>query len=667
MALQHLHSSTANKRPTPGAMSVGQLAINLNTASPGLFFKDSAGALIKVGPVHVGTTAPNASPAGGGETGNTVGEQWLDTAGGTYVFKVWDGSAWRSESGTFVDVNGDVMTGALGIIAGSAGSPGLYFSGDTNTGLYSPGADQVAISTNGTGRLFVDASGNVGVGTSTPNTIGYGGGVLGIFGSGNNGGNIWLTSETTAAGNRTGRIGFGTEGNTVNKETARIWSTADGATAGNLGGNLLFNTKPDGGSLTERMRLDSSGRLGLGSSSAPGGLDARMWIDQSSVNDYGLLINSSGGTKIPTLWLRDASAVNNGRIVGQGGLTLATGSSDISALTIDGSQRVGIGTTSPRELLDVTGANGKFLVVNGASSNGMTIRSTNNTYNANGYLSFEGYSNEYARFDTSGRLLVGTSSTSRSNLVQINQANQDVTTGNANLGIYTSNSQGANIGAKLALGGQSTEANWLYGSISGRSENNGYAGYLQFGVSDSIGNHNEVCRINSGQEVLIGYTTDNGAYKLQVNSQIFATSATVATSDGRYKENVASLDGCLDLVKALRPVSFTWKEQQDITRTDDEGNEVLVREGHNFPQGTQIGFIAQEVQEVLTDKPWLNSVIKENVRAAVLDDEGNELAPEEQFFGIAEGNLIAVLTNALQEALVEIDVLKAKVAALEGV
>jgi phage-related tail fiber protein len=91
----------------------GQLAVNTNNGSPGLFFKDAGGALVKVGPVHVGITAPNASPAVGGTAGNSVGEQWLDTTGGTYVFKVWDGSAWRSESGTFVDASGDVMTGAL--------------------------------------------------------------------------------------------------------------------------------------------------------------------------------------------------------------------------------------------------------------------------------------------------------------------------------------------------------------------------------------------------------------------------------------------------------------------------------------------------------------------------------------------------------------------------
>ena len=112
-SLRHLRSSTANKRPDPTAMVDGQLAMNYDIASPGLFFKDDNGTLIKVGPVHVGTTAPNVSPAAGGTAGNSIGEQWLDTTSGVYVLKVWDGSAWRSESGTFVDVSGDTMTGAL--------------------------------------------------------------------------------------------------------------------------------------------------------------------------------------------------------------------------------------------------------------------------------------------------------------------------------------------------------------------------------------------------------------------------------------------------------------------------------------------------------------------------------------------------------------------------
>ena len=62
---KHIRSATANKRPTT-SIADGQLAINTNTASPGLFFKDSAGTgIVKVGPVHVGTTAPNSTPAAG--------------------------------------------------------------------------------------------------------------------------------------------------------------------------------------------------------------------------------------------------------------------------------------------------------------------------------------------------------------------------------------------------------------------------------------------------------------------------------------------------------------------------------------------------------------------------------------------------------------------------
>jgi hypothetical protein len=95
MALQHLRASTADKRPTPAAMADGQLAMNTNLASPGLFFKDSNGDLVKTGPVHVGTTAPNATPASGGQAGNSKGELWLDTTGTDYTLKTWDGSAWR--------------------------------------------------------------------------------------------------------------------------------------------------------------------------------------------------------------------------------------------------------------------------------------------------------------------------------------------------------------------------------------------------------------------------------------------------------------------------------------------------------------------------------------------------------------------------------------------
>jgi hypothetical protein len=98
MASTHksLRSSTADKRPTT-AIADGQIALNTNAASPGLFFKDSTGAtIIKVGPVHVGTTAPNATPASGGSTGNSTGEIWLDTSLTPVGVKIWNGASWTN-------------------------------------------------------------------------------------------------------------------------------------------------------------------------------------------------------------------------------------------------------------------------------------------------------------------------------------------------------------------------------------------------------------------------------------------------------------------------------------------------------------------------------------------------------------------------------------------
>lgn len=92
MALQHIRSGTADKRPVASSLADGQIAINYQADSPGAFFKDSGGNLVKVGPIHVGTTAPNATPAG--SSGNSLGEGWLDTSGADPLLKAWDGSAW---------------------------------------------------------------------------------------------------------------------------------------------------------------------------------------------------------------------------------------------------------------------------------------------------------------------------------------------------------------------------------------------------------------------------------------------------------------------------------------------------------------------------------------------------------------------------------------------
>lgn len=167
MALQNLRSNTANKRPTAAGMSDGQIALNTNATEPGLFFKDAGGTIRKVGPIAVGSSAPNSSPATGGSTGNSIGEAWLDTSTTPAILKIWDGTTWASSSS--LPLAGGTLTGQLLLDdAGSAAAPDVAFDGDTNTGIFSPADDNVAISTAGTQRLVVDPSGNVGIGVASP-------------------------------------------------------------------------------------------------------------------------------------------------------------------------------------------------------------------------------------------------------------------------------------------------------------------------------------------------------------------------------------------------------------------------------------------------------------------------------------------------------------------
>jgi len=152
----------------------------------------------------------------------------------------------------------------------------------------------------------------------------------------------------------------------------------------------------------------------------------------------------------------------------------------------------------------------------------------------------------------------------------------------------------------------------------------------------TIGNSNTTHTVFQYGKTLVGYSAvqDRGSYALQVNGQIYATNAAIATSDARLKERIAPLSSGLKEVMALRPCTFDFKQ----------GTE------QNLATGRQVGFIAQEVASVLQDSEWASSVVQE---------AGGNL-------GIAETKLLPLLVKAVQEQQVQIEKLSTQLSLLQS-
>jgi hypothetical protein len=150
----------------------------------------------------------------------------------------------------------------------------------------------------------------------------------------------------------------------------------------------------------------------------------------------------------------------------------------------------------------------------------------------------------------------------------------------------------------------------------------------------------ERMRISKDGEFNIGYGGgDNGNYLLQVNSQIFATNATIATSDIRFKENIQPLDKGLEIINKLKPVKFNF-----ITTTEN-----------NFSEFDEIGFIAQDVEGALSTELFAKAVVKKL-------DEDKDDSP----LGLMTEKLIPILVKAIQEQQALIKALEQRIINLEN-
>ena len=142
-----------------------------------------------------------------------------------------------------------VVTHALG----SASTPSITFTGDTNTGIFSPAADTLAFAEGGAEVARFDSSGNLGVGTNSPNYklevngAGQFGGYARITASGG-GQKLLMGNQDSTGANKPSIIAAANA--VISMGYGNSW-TGDGGTLTQLfqidGGNNVFNAVVTGG------------------------------------------------------------------------------------------------------------------------------------------------------------------------------------------------------------------------------------------------------------------------------------------------------------------------------------------------------------------------------------------------------------------------------------
>jgi hypothetical protein len=381
---------------------------------------------------------------------------------------------------------GPTFTGVVSIAAGTAALPSLAISGDPNTGIYSPGADQVAISSSGQGRLYIVADGNIGVGVSNPATP------LQIASSG-------TSAAIVAAFDATASRAYYQVGGTTSGYYAQVGvDTSTTFINDYFGTGIAFQLNA-----SEKMRLTSTG-LGVGVS----GPQAKLEVAYTSTNpslstNTGAGLALAGNSTVQLNFGTNPASPYNAWIQARDS---GTNSAFPIALNPLGGN-VGIGTSSPGELLDLAGGSVRLNGTNGiykANTDGFNYLSGGTSVALGGVLIAFGQShatnpNEIhfrnsgnqtrAVIDSSGRLGIGTTAPS---------AKLEVAGGNIRL----DNNQGVEWGGvnNFIYGNESTDFIAIATNGNERSRWDS-SGRLLVGTSSSSSNSSIVCQANSGSSL----------------------------------------------------------------------------------------------------------------------------------------------------------------------
>jgi len=389
------------------------------------------------------------------------------------------------------------------------------------------------------------------------------------------------------AGDTAGGVIYSAFAGTNYRQLASINGTVESYVSDtNISGYLVFNTNSASTGTAERMRIDSSGNLGLGVT--PNAWSSSFKVFQ--VSSTALYNNGFNDTFLGANFYNDTGGTNRyinsdlAAAYGQVGgahlwftAPLGTGGDPITftqAMTLDASGNLGVaGQTAPSTPL-TTGTWGNGLAVGTTSgTNGIVVVSS--TSSALSALRFGdgggggAYDQGFINYDHSvDALALGTNRTERARIDS-----------SGNFSIKTATNADGN-----ALNVVQTTSSTVLG--------------LKCGTAGTGA---------------INFYNSAGAYVTTVT--VSGTTVTYPTSsDYRLKDNISPMTGALAKVAALKPCTYTWKQD------GSEGQ----------------GFIAHELQEVIPQ-----AVVGE--KDAFRED--GAIKPQ----GIDTSFLVATLTAAIQE------------------
>jgi len=414
-------------------------------------------------------------------------------------------------------------TGVATFSAGTAALPAITTTGDTNTGIFFPAADTIAFSEGGAESMRIDSSGNLGIGTTSPAAklqVNAATDTIKTLGTSYN----QQIYDCSAGFSQAVWQYIGVSKALINASASgMLINTAADATA-----PMVFGT---GSGSTERMRIDSSGNVGIGTASPTQRLTVKsatngsqLGIDNAGAQYTSFNIYNNGTNKVGIEYDNTNSHFILNAIAASSQIILKT--VDTERMLIDSSGNVGINNSSPLSRLDVRATAGElgrfsisntgvgYLLIGGGASTTEGLRLTydnsdgsstiNNFYNAS--LKFATNNTERMRIDTSGNLLVGTTSLPSGG------------------GILTASSSAAETKVSINNTGTSGRHYWL-GSTNTSS---GALGGGKFAIYDQTANAARLV-IDSSGNVGIGTTSPAvnfhvaGTVGFNVNSQSVPT------------------------------------------------------------------------------------------------------------------------------------------------